>query len=56
MKTNKTECQFVKVLNYWVALLAKADKSDAAHIAYLNEKIESAKAIVDRREAMGLYA
>jgi hypothetical protein len=55
MKTNKADCQFVKVLNYWVGLLATANQSDTAHIAYLQEKIESAKAIVQRREEMGKY-
>jgi len=55
MKTNKTNCQFVKTKNHWACLLSLAVKSDASKIAYLKEKLDSASAIVQRREAMGIY-
>jgi hypothetical protein len=48
-------CGFFRSARAWAKLLAEADQSDAEYIAFLEDKLKTARAIVQARERAGKY-
>jgi hypothetical protein len=51
----RQDCQFYRSMKSWERTLAQADPADTSHIAYLRDKLSTARAVVEARTRAGKY-